>query len=276
MPEMPEVETVRRTLQGKVVGRKIENVDINLSRLVKWPDVFEFKAMLFERTITNLGRRGKYLLFHLDNNWVMAVHLRMTGQLSYRQHTEGLTREKHTHIAIWFDNQDVLLYTDIRTFGAFYLMPFEELYRISGLSLLGPEPLSPDFTLDYFKQNVLSRSGKIKPLLLNQNLIGGLGNIYVDEALAIAGIDPERSGCSLNIDETKRLYDAVNRVISDGIEHGGTTFRDYRDGEGKKGSHQNYLLVYGRFNQPCAKCGTLIARKKVAGRTSHYCPNCQK
>jgi formamidopyrimidine-DNA glycosylase len=274
MPEMPEVETIRRNLRDKVSGQKIKSVDINLSRLIKWPDVFEFKAMLYGRTITDLTRQGKYLIFHLDNNWVMVTHLRMTGKFSYQKSDKK--EEKHTHIVIGFDNGDFLLYADSRAFGTFYLMPFEELNRVSGLSLMGPEPLSDEFTLDYFKQNVLCRSGKIKPLLLIQNLIGGLGNIYVDEALSIAGIDPERPGCSLKINEAEKLYNAINKVISDGIEHGGTTFRDYRDGLGNKGSHQNYLNVYGRANQPCPKCKTLIATKKVAGRTSHYCPKCQK
>jgi formamidopyrimidine-DNA glycosylase len=274
MPEMPEVETIRRSLKDKVTGRQVENVDINLARLIKYPDVFEFKAMLLKRTITDLGRRGKYLLFHLDNNWVMVVHLRMTGQLYYQ--TKTAARENHTHIVIGFDNGDVLMYADSRAFGAFYLMPTGEIERISGLSLMGPEPLSKDFTLDYFKENLLNRKGKIKPLILNQSLIGGIGNIYADESLFIAGVDPERQGLSLSESEAALLYDAINKVIADGIEHGGTTFRDYRDGEGKKGSHQKYLYVYGRHNQPCPKCKTLIARKKVAGRSSHYCPNCQK
>jgi formamidopyrimidine-DNA glycosylase len=274
MPEMPEIETIRRTLLPKVTGRRIENIDISLPRLIKYPELLAFKAMLLNRTITGLKRQGKYLLFQLDNSLVMVVHLRMTGQLYYQE--QESERKAHTHLVLSFENGSLLLYTDIRTFGAFYLLPAAEMTRISGLSLLGPEPLSPEFTLAYFEEIISGRKGKIKSLILNQNLIGGIGNIYADEALFLAGVDPERQGNNLNASEAELLYKAINKVIQDGIDHGGTTFRDYIDGEGNKGSHQNYLNVYGRYKEPCPNCQTPINRKKVAGRSSHYCPACQK
>ncbi|BBB93390.1 MAG TPA: DNA-formamidopyrimidine glycosylase [Methylomusa anaerophila] len=274
MPEMPEVETIRRTLADRVRGRKIMRVDIGLSRLIKWPSPHEFQALIMGRTIAGLDRRGKYLLFYLDNNIVIVIHLRMTGRLYYV--TPGTEHDKYTHVAFFFDNSDALLYADSRTLGTLYVLPSQEICRISGLTSMGPEPLSPEFTLDYLESLLAKRKAKIKSLLLNQQLIGGLGNIYADESLAIAGVDPERIASSLNKNEVERLYSAINRVIADGIEHGGTTFRDYRDGEGHSGSHQQYLYVYGRANQPCRKCGSMIARKEVAGRGTHYCPNCQK
>ncbi len=274
MPEMPEVETIRRTLTGKVEGRKITCIEIGLPRLVKWPTAPEFQAIITDRTIVTLQRRGKYLLFYLDNDYVMVIHLRMTGRLYYV--SPGTVYDRFTHIKFTFDNGDLLLYADTRTLGTLYLLPQVELWRISGLASMGPEPLSAEFTLDYLIAMLSKRKATIKSVLLNQHLIGGLGNIYVDEALAIAGIDPGRVANSLNGTEAKYLYQAVNQVIADGIAHGGTTFRDYRDGAGQSGSHQYHLNVYGRTNEPCHRCGTAISRKEVAGRGTHYCPNCQK
>ncbi|SDF78664.1 bifunctional DNA-formamidopyrimidine glycosylase/DNA-(apurinic or apyrimidinic site) lyase [Sporomusa acidovorans] len=274
MPEMPEVETIRRTLVDKVEGRKIIGVEIDLPRLIKWPLASKFQAVLTNQTIIKLKRRGKYLLFYLSNNFVLVVHLRMTGRLYYV--TPGNERDRFTHIVFNLDNGDALLYADTRTLGTLYLMTEEELWRIAGLSSMGPEPLSEEFTLRYFSDRLEKRQATIKSVLLNQKIVGGLGNIYVDEALALACIDPERIASSLNDQEVKHLYQAVNQVIADGIAHGGTTFRDYRDGSGRNGNHQHYLNVYGRANQPCRRCGGLIARKQVAGRGTHYCPHCQK
>lgn len=274
MPEMPEVETIRRTLAAKVEGRKIVRVDIGLPRLVKWPTAPEFQAILTDKNIIRLARRGKYLLFYLDNAMVLVVHLRMTGRLCYA--TTNTPKDKFTHIVFVLDNGENLLYADTRTLGTLYLLPESELWRIAGLATMGPEPLSEEFTLTYFTDMLTKRQAKIKSVLLNQKLIGGLGNIYVDEALAIAGLNPERTASSLSAIEARHLYQAINQVIADGIAHGGTTFRDYRNGEGQRGSHQKYLWVYGRANEPCQRCGALIARKEVAGRGTHYCPNCQK
>jgi formamidopyrimidine-DNA glycosylase len=274
MPEMPEVETIRCTLYEKVTGRTITNVEILLPRLIKWPAPYEFQAVVSKKTIVNLGRRGKYLLFYLDDALLMIVHLRMTGRLQYV--TKDMIRDKYARIIFCLDNGDAIIYADTRTLGTLYALPEEELWRISGLAQMGPEPLTPEFTLDYFSDKISRRQGKIKALLLDQKVIGGLGNIYVDECLAKAKILPERTAASLNEAETACLYHAVNHVIAAGIEHGGTTFRDYRDGEGKSGSHQNYLLVYGRKGQPCITCGTPIEWKEVAGRGTHYCPYCQR
>lgn len=274
MPEMPEVETIRRTLVDKISGRKIKEVEFLLSRLVKWPSAGEFQAVLTGKTMLDLTRRGKYLLFHLDDNLIMVVHLRMTGRLKYV--TPGMEADKFTRIIFKLDNGDMLIYADTRTLGTLYLLPQEELWRISGLANMGPEPLSPEFTLEYFTQLLKHRHGNIKAVLLNQKYIGGLGNIYVDESMAIANIHPERIASSLDDHEAQQLFHAINQVIADGIAHGGTTFRDYRDGWGKSGSHQHHLTVYGRKASPCFTCGTPIVWKSVAGRGTHFCTACQK
>ena len=274
MPEMPEVETIRRTLIDKVSGRRIEEVEFLLSRLVKWPSAGEFQAVLTSKTIVNLTRRGKYLLFHLDNQQIMVVHLRMTGRLSYV--APGMEMDKFTRIIFKLDNGYRLVYADTRTLGTLYLLAPEELWRISGLANMGPEPLSEEFSLTYLTDMLKKRHGNIKAVLLNQKYIGGLGNIYVDESLAIASVHPERIASSLTNLEIEELFNAINKVIDDGIKHGGTTFRDYRDGSGKSGSHQHHLAVYGRKAAPCFTCDTPIVWKAVAGRGTHFCPNCQK
>ncbi|MGI6093525.1 MAG: DNA-formamidopyrimidine glycosylase [Veillonellaceae bacterium] len=274
MPELPEVETIRRSLEGRVVGKRVRFVDVLLPRLIKWPTAEKFQAIITGKKILFLKRRGKYLLFGLEDDLIIVVHLRMTGQLLYSDTDVELDR--FARIVFYLENDEILQYADSRTLGTLYAMSSDELWRIAGLSNMGPEPLSADFTLDYLKNGIKKRKGNIKALLLNQQFIGGLGNIYVDECLAIAGIRPERSAASINPEEAARLFCAINQVICDGIEHGGTTFRDYRDGTGQSGSHQFHLYVYGRKSQPCLKCGTPIVKTEVAGRGTHYCPNCQR
>ena len=273
MPEMPEVETIRRSLADKVEGRHIVKVDIRLPRLIKWPEAADFPGYILRRTITRLERRGKYLVFHLEGGMALVIHLRMTGRLFLS--VPDMSPDRFTYVVFHLDNGNQLFYADTRTLGTIYAMEESELGRIAGLISLGPEPLSEEFTCEYFRRITQSRQGRIKALLLNQKLVGGLGNIYVDEALAIAGIDPDRTACSLTTEETETLYNAINQVIAEGIRHGGTTFRDYRDGIGRKGSYQHELFVYGRRGQPCRRCGTAIERKETAGRGTHFCPTCQ-
>lgn len=273
MPELPEVETICRQLAPKVAGRKIVKVNVALPRLIKYPDVSHFVQEIAGKVIKVLERRGKYLLFRLTGSMTLVVHLRMTGRLFYR--AADAARDAYTHLVFSLDNGFELRYADARTLGTIYLVSDGETAVIKGLHEMGPEPLTGDFSLCYF-QKLLQRRTKIKGLLLDQRLIGGLGNIYVDECLALAGIHPERPAVSLSPLEVEKLYHAVNAVIKEGIEHGGTTFRDYMDGEGKAGSHQHHLRVYGRRHEPCCICGTSIERIEVAGRGSYYCPHCQK
>jgi len=274
MPEMPEVETIRRSLAVRIQGLTIKETTIKLARLIKWPTLHEFSASIYGSTIIRLERRAKYLLFYLDNEKVLVVHLRMTGRLNYV--SEGKPKDPYSRIIFHFTNGDSLEYADTRTLGTLYLMPATELNRIYGLISLGPEPLSDEFTFDYLLSLVLKRKGKIKSLLLNQKAIGGIGNIYADESLSLAGIHPERVACTLTVIEVEKLHSAINEVIKKGIEEGGTTFRDYRDADGNKGRFQQELTVYGRKGDPCKTCGTDVMRTEVAGRGTHFCPNCQK
>ena len=274
MPELPEVEIIRRSLVDKLKNRQIINTKIDLPRLIKWPNLTKFQSMVVGRSIVDMTRQGKYLLIALDNGNLIVFHLRMTGRLRYID--AGVSDDPYTRIVFQLDNGAILVYADTRTLGTVYALLSDETWRISGLSTMGPEPLSVEFTIAYLTSLLAKSRGKIKSFLLNQKYIGGLGNIYADECLALAKIYPERIGVSLTTEEITLLYRAINQVIADGIKDGGTTFRDYRDGNGEKGHHQDHLLVYGRNGKPCHSCNTLIQKIEVGGRGTHFCPQCQK
>lgn len=276
MPEMPEVETIRKTLAPHIEGRRITKVDLRLERLVKLPaDPEDFIARLEGRRVESLSRRGKYLCFQLDGAGdIFIVHLRMTGQLYFSP--QGETDRKYTRLAMLLDDGSSLLFADLRTLGALYLVSQGEIPLINGLHTLGPEPLAKDFTPNYLQDYLATRQTKIKSLLLDQRAIAGLGNIYADEALFLAGIHPERKAKTLNEQETGRLYEAVNRVIEAGLADGGTTFSDYRDAHGERGRHQDNLYAYQRTGKPCRVCGAEIKRLVIGGRSAHFCPVCQK
>lgn len=274
MPEMPEIETIRRSLEPHIQGRKITSVEVLLPRQIKWPEPESFVARILQTTIAGLDRRGKYLLLQLDNQVSLIFHLRMTGQLVYVP-SMGQDNSHHNRLIIHLDDGSKLIFSDTRTFGTLYAMHQDELWRIQGMAELGPEPLSPEFTVAYLSKAAEGRKTKIKSFLLDQRKVGGLGNIYVDEALFLAGIHPLRQAGSLTLPELTKLQYTVNQVIAEGIADGGTTFRDYRNGNGEKGSHQEHLYVYGRDGQDCLICGTPLEKIKVGGRGTRFCPHCQ-
>lgn len=276
MPELPEVETVRRSLERRLPGKRISAVELYLPRLVKWPAPESFIARLQGRKIKAVCRTGKYLRIIFDDALELVIHLRMTGALFFA--ADGLTAEQgYTRVLFRFHDGSALIFSDVRTLGALYAVrPGEVEKCLAAMALMGPEPLSDAFCLEYLRNLLQGRRGKIKSLLLNQSCIGGLGNIYADEALFRAKIHPERVAMSLSSREAKRLWTAVNDVIRAGIDDGGTTVRNYRDGEGRSGSHQKKLRVYQRTGQPCFFCGQRIERIVVGGRGTHFCPKCQK
>jgi len=204
----------------------------------------------------------------------MVIHLRMTGQLMYCE--ADREKAKHTHVVFHLNDKCQLRFIDQRQFGKVHFLKAKELDTISGLKTLGVEPLSDDFTRDYFRKSLRTRRQKIKPLLLDQTFIAGIGNIYADEALFRARINPERVASTLGPRESSRLSQAIREVLLEGINNKGTTIKDYIDGEGNRGSNQDNLRVYGRDGQDCVKCGREIQKKVIGGRSSHYCPKCQK
>jgi len=274
MPEMPEVEIIRRYLDTQVAGKKIIHLTILLPRMIKWPDVEGFRALVTGRTIKGMNRRGKYLLMELDNASKVVFHLRMTGRLVYEP--AGDTNDHHARVIFHLQDGASLVYGDTRTLGTIHGLKPQELGMLKGLVEMGPEPLSAEFTAEYLYRTASQRKVAIKSFLLNQKYIGGIGNIYADEALFLAGIHPLRPANSLTQTECGKLWESVNKVIADGIADGGTTFRDYQNGEGGKGSHQEHLYVYGRKGEQCRICGALLERIIVGGRGTHFCPHCQE
>ena len=253
MPELPEVETVRRGLERLVVGKTIEQVQVRYAKMIG-TGVDSFIHDLPGQTIERIGRRGKYLLFYLTGG-VLVSHLRMEGK--YLFYPDAVPE-------------------DVRKFGTMELLRKDQLEAYFAARKLGPEPTEADFLLAPFAA-ALSRSKKpIKPYLLEQTLVVGLGNIYVDEALWRARIHPARPAASLKPAEVKRLREQIIEVLQLGIEKRGSTIRTYRNALGEDGTMQDFLQVYGKTGQPCARCGSPIEKIKLGGRGTHLCPHCQK
>ena len=272
MPELPEVETVRRSLANHIIGQRIAQVEVLSWRAIRPRTEAEFASGLLGRTIVAVDRRGKYLELTLDDGSWLLIHLRMTGQLLVTDKDQPLA--KHTAVVFTFDSGKQLRFVDQRKFGLLeHIKDRSEAAR--GYQTLGVEPTSSEFTVDYLREVMARRTAKVKGLLLNQSLIAGLGNIYADEALFHAGIHPQREGRSLTEKELEELHRAIVTVIEEGITHRGTTIRNYVDGSGKSGGYQERLQVYGKEGDPCPRCKT-TRRVKVAGRSSFHCPNCQR
>jgi formamidopyrimidine-DNA glycosylase len=272
MPELPEVETAARDLARQVVGSRIVGVEkLDWERMVETPSVDQFRALLAGRRIEGVGRRAKWLLLTLDAGWTLALHLRMSGSVVV-QNAEA-TPDSYTHLVLALDDDRRIFFHDVRKFGRVGLLDAE------GLALLnarhGSEPLEDSFTPAELGRLLRGRRARLKPLLLDQRVIAGLGNIYTDEALWLAQLHPLRQAASLNEDELRRLYDAIRAALALGLEHGGSTLRDYRNGFGQIGHTQEHFAVYDRENELCLRCGATIERIVVGQRGTHLCPSCQ-
>ncbi|MFC8684576.1 DNA-formamidopyrimidine glycosylase [Brevibacillus porteri] len=274
MPELPEVETVVRTLRGLVMGKTIERVSVHLARIVRQPDDVEaFKSLLVGQTIQDIQRRAKFIQFFLNED-VLVSHLRMEGRYGVYQAADPV--EKHTHVVFHFTDGTELRYRDVRQFGTMDLFPKGKETTVGPLAKLGVEPLDKSFTPEVLGKLLKGRSTKIKPLLLNQECIVGLGNIYVDESLFKAGIHPEKPAGTLTDKEVIRLHESIVSTLQEAVEQGGSSIKSYVNGQGEMGMFQQSLLVYGRKDEACTKCGAEIIRFVVGGRGTHICPDCQK
>lgn len=274
MPELPEVETIKRTLESKIAGLSFTGAEVFLPKIVRSPGYLELTSLLPGKKIKKLSRRGKYLIFHLTENFALVFHLRMSGSLVYAAPEELFA--PHTHIVFRLDNGHQLRYADLRQFGQISLVAENELAGLPGLKGLGPDPFDPHFTRELFKKSLRQHRGMLKPLLLDQSFVAGLGNIYADEVLFRAGIHPRRQSHTLTPREASRLFHVIREVLEEAIENRGTSIRDYVDGEGKEGNYQNLLKVHQREGKPCPKCGKPIARVRLGGRSTFFCPRCQK
>ena len=275
MPELPEVENVRRSLLPYLPSAPICQTEVRNEGVIAPLDAASFACCLQHHSIVAAKRRGKYLQLCLQPEGCLLIHLRMTGQLYWlsAERNAATPLLPHTHVILHFEDGSCLRYVDVRRFGKIRYWPAEP--EDPGYLALGPEPLESDFNLAYLNRICQNRRTPIKSLLLDQHQIAGLGNIYADEALFRAGFHPLEAAGSLNPSQLQRLQTAITEVLQEAVEAKGSSMRDYLDVNGTKGSFQDQWLVYQQTGKPCPICGSLIERCKVAGRSSHYCPHCQ-
>ena len=287
MPELPEVETVRRGLSELLPGLSVKSVSSD------WPKSFpnaknDTDKFLIGAEIVQVRRRGKVLIIDLSTGYSLIIHLKMTGQLVFRSESAvfgaghpsasltGSLPDRSTRVIFDLDEAK-LFFNDQRKFGWVRLVPTVEIDNIDFFKKLGPEPLSADFTAEKFKERLKRRpNSRIKPALMDQTVIAGVGNIYADEALWGAKIHPEKRIRDISDKKLNDLYKELLFVLRLAIEKGGSTDKNYVDAEGKRGSYLQFARVFRRENLPCPRCGTTILKTRVAGRGTHFCPHCQK
>ena len=291
MPELPEVETVRRGLEQKLINFIIKRVEIRRASTVAYPiDKEEFIEGLKNSLVYKWNRRGKYLIAELKknknndtnnkesycNNGFLVVHLRMTGYFTFNN--DSTEPCHHTRIRLFDINNNELRYIDVRSFGQMWwiregLLPTN---IIKGLGSLGPEPFSENFNINYLSKVISKKTRSIKSILLDQTIVAGIGNIYADESLYSAGISPFREARTIKKNELKKLKIAIVEVLKKSIGAGGTTFSDFRDLEGENGNFGLQTNVYRRTGKECRKCKNIVERQKIAGRSTHWCRKCQR
>lgn len=272
MPEIAEVETVKRILQKKVIGKTITAVEIIYPKTVI-NDLEEFKSKIINQTITDVQRQGKWLIFEMTDLYLLS-HLRMEGRYQLKKADEPIL--KHEHVILYFNDGTCLKYADSRKFGRMMLVDKQDLHQVKELNKLGIEPLTGRLTEDYLLTKFKHRRLPIKSLLLDQTIISGLGNIYANEVLFAAKINPWRLGNTITNKEMTSLIKETDRIIEEAIKMGGTTIHSFAAEDGVFGNYQDKLQVHGRLNKPCNICQTLIKKDKINGRGTYYCPKCQK
>jgi formamidopyrimidine-DNA glycosylase len=273
MPELPEVEHAARSLGAQIIGRTIVAVTrLDWQRMVETPAVEQFLELLQGRQVLAASRRAKWIVLTLDGGWALALHLRMSGSVTVQP--PEAQPDVYTHLVLLLDDGRQVFFHDTRKFGRARLLDSVGLAALE--SAHGVEPLSDAFTPALLGQLLLRRRARLKPLLLDQKVIAGIGNIYADEALWNAQLHPLRSSDSLDDDEIARLHSGIRLALLQGLEHGGSTLRDYRNGYGEPGSNQEHFNVYDREGQPCPRCGTPIEKIIVGQRGTHLCPFCQR
>jgi formamidopyrimidine-DNA glycosylase len=273
MPELPEVESVRRQLEPALVGRRFERVSIDDPRLVRPYEPAEVAAELEGERVAAVERRGKYLIVRFESGRVLLIHLRMTGSLLSAPNG-SLPDDRHRRAVVKLDDGSDVAYRDVRRFGTWLLLEPGEAEPYLA-ARVGDEPLDALFTAARLGERLAVRRTMLKAALLDQRTLAGLGNIYVDEALWRARLNPLRPAAGLDRNELRRLHRGIRAALEHGLARQGSTLRDYRLPDGTGGSMQNEFRVYGRRDEPCDRCGTLISRTQVAGRTTWFCPTCQ-
>lgn len=279
MPELPEVETIKRGLEKEIINKVIVTLQVNLPRLLKNITANQFQELMTGKMIKTVQRRGKYILCVLDSSDTLIFHLGMSGLLLYQEKDKKAIsniKQKHNHLSFTFEDNTKMIYNDVRQFGKVWLIREDE--KLSQLESLGWEPLAEDFLFTQFKEIFRNKKRNIKSLLMNQKNIAGIGNIYANEVLFCAGIHPLRKGDSLSTQELKKLYLAIKDTLHKAIILGGTTMADesYRNLWGNPGNFAREILVYGKKNGFCPICGGPLSVIRIENRSTFLCPNCQK
>ena len=272
MPEIAEVRTVAKVLKKNLIGRTIKDIDYRYDGIVK-TDKKEFKDILIGKTIEDINTCGKWIIIGLGEYSILS-HLRMEGKYYIKDTTDDY--EKHEHVILKLDNNKDLRYKDVRKFGVLMLVKTKDVYNTPEISKLGIEPDSKDLTDKYIYDKIHKSNKPIKELLLDQSIINGFGNIYVDEVLFASHILPTRLGNSITLKECNSIREEGSKIITKATECGGTTIRSYTSSLGVEGSYQNYLMVHTKAKEPCKVCGTIIEKTRVGGRGTYFCKKCQK
>lgn len=272
MPELPEVETVKNTLKKLVLNKKINSVNVRYNNIIVSPSVLEFENEIKNQTILDIKRRGKWLMFEL-NDYYLVSHLRMEGKYFLKNKNEELS--KHDHVIFNLGNQE-LRYNDTRKFGKMYLIKKDVVYDELPLKDLGLEPWDESLNIDYLKEKYKNKKLPIKTLLLDQSIITGIGNIYADEILFLSHINPTLKPNKLTDKNLEDIIKYTRDILNKAIKLGGTTIKSYESAEGVHGRFQNNLLVHNQEGNKCPNCEEIIIKITVNGRGTYYCPNCQK
>lgn len=268
MPELPEVETIRRDLSAGLIGRKIVGVTVNWPKMVQIPSSEAFRRRLMGKTIVDLERRGKYLIFRLDSGEALIIHLRMSGSLLL---VRDVSHDRHDRAVFSLDDGLFLVFRDTRKLGVMWLVDNAD----SVVGKLGPEPLDDAFTIRDFAEKMKRHAAPVKAVLLDQTTIAGIGNMYADESLFAAGIHPRRRACDLSNDEIRHLFSGLRRVLKQAIECCGASISDYCRPNGEPGTAQSAFRVAHQKGKPCPQCGTPIERIVIRQRGTYFCPKCQ-
>ena len=272
MPEIAEVETVRNTLKNMILNREIKSVNVIYPKMLE-SNLEDFKNILPGKKFLDIKRIGKWLIFDLGDYYLLS-HLRMEGKFFVKNHDEEIN--KHEHIIISFVDGTDLRYHDTRKFGRMNLIKKEELNNTEAIKKQGIEPISPNLTKEYLYEKIHKKHLPMKTILLDQTIIAGLGNIYADEVLFASKINPLKKGVVITLYECEKIKESSKKIIEEAIKCGGTTIRSYTSSLGVTGRFQQFLMVHKREGEPCNICGTTIERIKVGGRSTYFCPKCQK
>lgn len=273
MPELPEVETVKENLKKRLINTKINDVKVLYNNIIAYPDTNTFEKTLKNKKVKDITRRGKFIIFDLEDYYLLS-HLRMEGKYFFKNKNDQIN--KHEHVIFNLDNNQELRYMDTRKFGKMFLIQKENIDTIGPLKELGLEPFDKKLTPNYLKEKIKNKIIPIKTALLDQSIIAGIGNIYADEILFLAHVNPLKKSNTLKEKELNNIIKSTKEVLNKAIAKGGTTIHTYTSVDGIKGTYQDSLFVHNKEKELCKVCQTQIKKIKVGGRGTYYCPHCQK